>query len=46
MMLGIVLGCLLVFFLVMGMFYVVDLFGGGKILLVGNIIKSLFLNIN
>ncbi|MEG9488268.1 spermidine/putrescine ABC transporter permease PotB [Mannheimia indoligenes] len=43
---GIVAGCLLVLLPAMGMFYVADLLGGGKTPLVGNIIKSLFLNTN
>lgn len=43
---GIVAGCLLVLLPAMGMFYVADLLGGGKTQLVGNIIKSLFLNTN
>ncbi|ROQ27508.1 spermidine/putrescine ABC transporter permease PotB [Gallaecimonas pentaromativorans] len=36
---GIVAGCLLVFLPAMGMFYVSDMLGGGKDMLVGNIIK-------
>ena len=43
---GIVSGCLLVLLPAMGMFYVADLLGGGKTPLVGNVIKSLFLNTN
>ncbi|EFM88395.1 spermidine/putrescine ABC transporter permease PotB [Actinobacillus pleuropneumoniae] len=43
---GIVAGCLLVLLPAMGMFYVADLLGGGKTPLIGNIIKSLFLNTN
>ncbi|MFA9487798.1 MULTISPECIES: spermidine/putrescine ABC transporter permease PotB [unclassified Mannheimia] len=43
---GVVAGCLLVLLPAMGMFYVADLLGGGKTPLVGNIIKSLFLNTN
>ena len=43
---GIVSGCLLELLPAMGMFYVADLLGGGKTPLVGNIIKSLFLNTN
>ena len=43
---GIVSGCLLVLLPAMGMVYVADLLGGGKTPLVGNIIKSLFLNTN
>ncbi|TCP92027.1 spermidine/putrescine transport system permease protein [Cricetibacter osteomyelitidis] len=40
---GIVAGCLLVLLPAMGMFYVADLLGGSKALLVGNVIKSEFL---
>ncbi len=40
---GIVSGCLLVLLPAMGMFYVADLLGGAKVLLVGNVIKSEFL---
>lgn len=40
---GIVAGCLLVLLPAMGMFYVSDLLGGSKALLVGNVIKSEFL---
>ena len=43
---GIISGCLLVLLPAMGMFYVADLLGGGKTPLIGNIIKSLFLNTN
>ncbi len=43
---GIVAGCLLVLLPAMGMFYVADLLGGRKTPLIGNIIKSLFLNTN
>lgn len=42
---GIVAGSLLVLIPAMGMFYVADLMGGAKNLLIGNIIKSQFLNI-
>ncbi|WP_186454429.1 spermidine/putrescine ABC transporter permease PotB [Candidatus Pantoea soli] len=42
---GIVAGCLLVFIPAMGLFYVADLMGGAKNLLIGNVIKSQFLNI-
>ncbi|KAA6209142.1 spermidine/putrescine ABC transporter permease PotB [Avibacterium paragallinarum] len=42
-MLGIIAGCLLVLLPAMGMFYVADLLGGAKVLLVGNVIKSEFL---
>ena len=40
---GIISGCLLVLLPAMGMFYVADLWGGAKVLLVGNVIKSEFL---
>ena len=40
---GIVAGCLLVLLPAMVMFYVADLLGGAKVLLVGNVIKSEFL---
>ncbi|WP_373819908.1 spermidine/putrescine ABC transporter permease PotB [Glaesserella sp.] len=40
---GIISGCLLVLLPAMGMFYVADLLGGAKVLLVGNVIKSEFL---
>ncbi|QJC37920.1 spermidine/putrescine ABC transporter permease PotB [Enterobacteriaceae endosymbiont of Donacia bicoloricornis] len=42
---GIIAGCLLVFLSSMGMFYISDLMGGAKNLLIGNIIKNQFLNI-
>ncbi|PPI88113.1 spermidine/putrescine ABC transporter permease PotB [Candidatus Pantoea edessiphila] len=42
---GIVAGCLLVVIPAMGMFYVSDLMGGAKNLLIGNIIRNQFLNI-
>ncbi|PHM60567.1 binding-protein-dependent transport system inner membrane protein [Xenorhabdus stockiae] len=42
---GIVAGCLLVLLPAMGLFYVSDLMGGAKNLLIGNVIKSQFLNI-
>ncbi|OON41355.1 spermidine/putrescine ABC transporter permease PotB [Izhakiella australiensis] len=42
---GIVAGCLLVLLPAMGLFYVADLMGGAKNLLIGNVIKSQFLNI-
>ncbi len=42
---GIIAGCLLVFIPAMGLFYVADLMGGARNLLIGNIIKSQFLNI-
>ncbi|WP_127959360.1 spermidine/putrescine ABC transporter permease PotB [Serratia microhaemolytica] len=41
---GIIAGCLLVLLPAMGMFYVADLMGGAKNLLIGNVIKSQFLN--
>jgi spermidine/putrescine transport system permease protein len=41
---GIVSGCLLVFLPAMGLFYVADLLGGAKHLLIGNVIKNQFLN--
>lgn len=41
---GIVAGCLIVFLPSMGCFYVSDLLGGAKNLLLGNIIKTQFLN--
>ncbi|WP_108650750.1 spermidine/putrescine ABC transporter permease PotB [Dongshaea marina] len=41
---GIIAGCLLVFIPAMGMFYIPDLLGGAKNLLVGNVIKSQFLD--
>ncbi|AZZ93421.1 MULTISPECIES: spermidine/putrescine ABC transporter permease PotB [unclassified Hahella] len=40
---GVVAGCLIVFLPAMGMFYVADLLGGAKNLLLGNIIKNQFL---
>ncbi len=40
---GIIAGVLLVLLPAMGMFYVADLLGGAKILLVGNVIKTEFL---
>ncbi|ELR4951860.1 spermidine/putrescine ABC transporter permease PotB [Salmonella enterica] len=42
---GIVAGCLLVMLPSMGLFYVSDLMGGAKNLLIGNVIKVQFLNI-
>ncbi len=42
---GIIAGCLLVVLPAMGMFYVADLLGGAKNILIGNIIKSQILNI-
>ncbi|EDU4791080.1 spermidine/putrescine ABC transporter permease PotB [Salmonella enterica subsp. enterica serovar Ohio] len=42
---GIVAGCLLVMLPAMGLFYVSDLMGGAKNLLIGNVIKVQFLNI-
>lgn len=41
---GIIGGCLLVFLPALGMFYISDLLGGAKNLLVGNVIKSQVLN--
>jgi spermidine/putrescine transport system permease protein len=40
---GVIAGCLIVFLPAMGMFYVADLLGGAKNLLLGNVIKNLFL---
>lgn len=42
---GIIAGCLLVMLPAMGLFYISDLMGGAKNLLIGNVIKSQFLNI-
>ncbi|NGF47142.1 spermidine/putrescine ABC transporter permease PotB [Enterobacter hormaechei] len=42
---GIIAGCLLVMLPAMGLFYVSDLMGGAKNLLIGNVIKSQILNI-
>ena len=42
---GIIGGCLLVLLPALGMFYISDLLGGAKNLLIGNVIKSQFLNI-
>ncbi|VEA73154.1 Spermidine/putrescine transport system permease protein PotB [Serratia rubidaea] len=42
---GIIAGCLLVILPAMGLFFVADLMGGAKNLLIGNVIKSQFLNI-
>ena len=42
---GIIAGCLLVMLPAMGLFYVSDLMGGAKNLLIGNVIKSQSLNI-
>ena len=42
---GIIAGCLLVMLPAMGLFFVADLMGGAKTLLIGNVIKSQFLNI-
>ncbi|GAB6261988.1 spermidine/putrescine ABC transporter permease PotB [Photobacterium sp. R1] len=41
---GVIAGCLLVFLPAMGMFYISDLLGGAKNLLIGNVIKSQVLN--
>lgn len=43
-MLGIIGGCLLVLLPALGMFYIADLLGGAKNLLIGNVIKSQVLN--
>lgn len=40
---GIVAGCLMVFVPTMGSFYIADMLGGAKMLLVGNVIKTQFL---
>tara|TARA_R110001583_G_scaffold15292_9_gene63042 strand:- start:2693 stop:3589 length:897 start_codon:yes stop_codon:yes gene_type:complete len=40
---GVIAGCLIVFLPAMGMFYVADLLGGAKSLLLGNVIKNQFL---
>lgn len=42
---GIIAGCLLVMLPAMGLFYVSDLMGGAKNLLIGNVIKNQFVNI-
>ncbi|HEK0471588.1 TPA: spermidine/putrescine ABC transporter permease PotB [Proteus mirabilis] len=42
---GIIAGCLLVMLPAMGLFFVADLMEGAKNLLIGNVIKSQFLNI-
>ncbi|AKJ42048.1 spermidine/putrescine ABC transporter permease PotB [Pragia fontium] len=42
---GIIAGCLLVLLPAMGMFYISDLLGGAKNLLVGNVIKNQFLRL-
>ncbi|UCQ26316.1 spermidine/putrescine ABC transporter permease PotB [Edwardsiella tarda] len=42
---GIVAGCLLVMLPSLGLFYIADLLGGAKNLLIGNVIKSQLLNI-
>ena len=41
---GIIAGCLLVFLPALGMFYIADVLGGAKNLLLGNIIKNQFLD--
>ena len=41
---GIVAGCLMVLLPAMGMFYISDLLGGAKNLLLGNVIKTQFLH--
>lgn len=40
---GVIAGCMMVFLPALGMFYIPDLLGGGKSLLVGNFIKNQFL---
>lgn len=40
---GIIAGCVLVLLPAMGMFYVADLLGGSRVLLIGNVIKNEFL---
>ncbi len=40
---GIAAGCIMVFLPAMGLFYIADLLGGGKSVLVGNFIKNQFL---
>jgi spermidine/putrescine transport system permease protein len=40
---GVVAGCLMVFLPSMGMFYIADILGGAKVLLLGNLIKGQFL---
>ncbi|WP_246624926.1 spermidine/putrescine ABC transporter permease PotB [Oceanobacter mangrovi] len=40
---GVIAGCLIVFLPAMGMFYVADLLGGARSLLLGNVIKNQFL---
>lgn len=40
---GIMAGCLMVFVPTMGCFYIADILGGAKLLLVGNVIKTEFL---
>ena len=42
---GVIAGCLLVFIPSMGMFYVSDLMGGARNLLIGNVIKTQFLSL-
>ena len=42
---GIIAGCLLVLLPAMGLFWLADLMGGAKNLLIGNVIKVQFLNI-
>lgn len=42
---GIIAGCVLVLLPALGMFYVSDLLGGAKNLLIGNVIKSQILNV-
>ncbi|MEX1300507.1 MAG: spermidine/putrescine ABC transporter permease PotB, partial [Desulfotignum sp.] len=40
---GVMAGCIMVFLPAMGLFYVPDLLGGAKTMLVGNFIKNQFL---
>ncbi|MEY8762848.1 MULTISPECIES: ABC transporter permease [Clostridium] len=40
---GIVAGCILVFIPSLGLFYICDLMGGSKVMLIGNLIKNQFL---
>lgn len=40
---GVIAGCMLVFLPALGMFYIPDLLGGAKVLLLGNLIKDQFL---
>lgn len=40
---GIIAGCILVFIPSLGLFYICDLMGGSKVMLIGNLIKNQFL---